>query len=61
MADDSPTSTVAALGSDQGFKFGGWSMAHFNKEAREEIDRLFSNKFDLLLGPKTYEIFAASS
>ena len=52
---------MASLGSDQGFKFGGWSMAHFNKEAREEIDRLFSNKFDLLLGPKTYEIFAASS
>ncbi|HEY8833356.1 MAG TPA: dihydrofolate reductase family protein [Gemmatimonadaceae bacterium] len=41
-----------------GFKFGGWSMAYFSKEAREEIDRLFSDKFDLLLGRKTYEIFA---
>jgi dihydrofolate reductase len=43
----------------RGFKFGGWSMAYFSKEAREEIDRLFSDKFDLLLGRKTYEIFAA--
>jgi len=43
----------------RGFKFGGWSMAYFSKEAHEEIDRLFSDKFDLLLGRKTYEIFAA--
>jgi dihydrofolate reductase len=43
----------------RGFKFGGWSMAYFSKEAGEEIDRLFSDKFDLLLGRKTYEIFAA--
>ena len=43
----------------QGFKFGGWVMPHFSAEAGEEIDRLFSGKFDLLLGRKTYEIFAA--
>jgi dihydrofolate reductase len=43
----------------RGFKFGGWAMAYFSKEGREEIDRLFSEKFDLLLGRKTYEIFAA--
>src|SRR5438552_10564063 len=42
-----------------GFKFGGWSMAYWSKEAGEEIDRLFKDKFDLLLGRKTYEIFAA--
>src|SRR5438270_4333591 len=42
-----------------GFKFGGWSMAYWSKEAGEEIDRLFKEKFDLLLGRKTYEIFAA--
>jgi dihydrofolate reductase len=42
-----------------GFKFGGWAMAHFSQEGREELDRLFSEKFDLLLGRKTYEIFAA--
>ena len=43
----------------KGFKFGGWAMACFDQEAGEEIDRLFSEKFDLLLGRKTYEIFAA--
>jgi len=41
----------------KGFKFGGWSMPYFNQEFGEEIDRLFKN-FDLLLGRKTYEIFA---
>jgi len=43
----------------KGFKFGGWAMPYFSREGREEIDRLFSEKFDLLLGRKTYEIFAA--
>jgi dihydrofolate reductase len=43
----------------KGFKFGGWVMPYFCKEFGEEIDRLFSDKFDLLLGRKTYEIFAA--
>jgi dihydrofolate reductase len=42
----------------KGFKFGGWAMTYFSREGREEIDRLFSEKFDLLLGRKTYEIFA---
>ena len=41
-----------------GFKFGGWAMPYFDQEAGEEIDHLFKN-FDLLLGRKTYEIFAA--
>jgi dihydrofolate reductase len=43
----------------KGFKFGGWVMPYFGPEFGEEIDRLFSEKFDLLLGRKTYEIFAA--
>ncbi len=42
----------------KGFKFGGWAMPHFSKEGREEIDRVLE-KCDLLLGRKTYEIFAA--
>ena len=42
----------------KGFQFGGWAMPYFNQEFGEEIDRLFEN-FDLLLGRKTYEIFAA--
>src|SRR5688572_18308822 len=43
----------------RGFKFGGWVMPYFDQEFGEELDRLFSEKFDLLLGRKTYEIFAA--
>jgi dihydrofolate reductase len=43
----------------KGFKFGGWVMPYFNQEFGEELDRLFKEKFDLLLGRKTYEIFAA--
>lgn len=42
----------------KGFQFGGWSMPYFDDVAGEEIGRLFEN-FDLLLGRKTYEIFAA--
>jgi dihydrofolate reductase len=43
----------------KGFKFGGWVMPYFDQEFGEEVDRLFKEKFDLLLGRKTYEIFAA--
>ena len=43
----------------KGFRFGGWAMTYFSPEGREEIDYLFQEKFDLLLGRKTYEIFAA--
>ena len=42
-----------------GFKFGGWVMPYFDQVFSEEIDRVFQEKFDLLLGRKTYEIFAA--
>lgn len=43
----------------RGFRFGGWVMPHFDQEGGEEIDRLFSEEFNLLLGRKTYEIFSA--
>src|SRR3954464_102397 len=43
----------------KGFKFGGWVMPYFCQEFGEELDRVFKEKFDLLLGRKTYEIFAA--
>ena len=42
----------------RGFKFGGWVMPYFDQEFGEELDRVFHHKFDLLLGRKTYEIFA---
>src|ERR1044072_6050291 len=43
----------------RGFKFGGWAMPYFDQEFGEEIDSVFKEKFVLLLGRKTYEIFAA--
>ena len=41
----------------QGFRFGGWAMTYFDEASFEELNRIFEN-FDLLLGRKTYEIFA---
>lgn len=41
------------------FKFGGWVTPYFDQEFGEEVDRIFSENFDLLLGRNTYEIFAA--
>jgi dihydrofolate reductase len=43
----------------KGFRFGGWQMPYFDAEFGEELDRLFKEEFDLLLGRRTYEIFAA--
>jgi dihydrofolate reductase len=43
----------------KGFKFGGWVVPYFDQEFGEEVDRVFKEKFDLLLGRKTYEILAA--
>ena len=42
----------------RGFKFGGWAMPYVHPDSFEEIERIFTN-FDLLLGRRTYEIFAA--
>ncbi|MFI5168396.1 MAG: dihydrofolate reductase family protein [Thermoanaerobaculales bacterium] len=43
----------------KGFNFGGWVMPYRCREGGEALGRLFEEKFDLLLGRKTYEIFAA--
>jgi len=43
----------------KGFRFGGWEMPYFAQDSREELDRDFKEKFALLPGRKTYEIFAA--
>ncbi len=43
----------------KGFEFGGWVWPYFDQAFGEELDRLFGEPFDLLLGRKTYEIFAA--
>jgi dihydrofolate reductase len=42
----------------KGFEFGGWAMPYVDQVFGEEIERILEN-FDLLLGRKTYEIFAA--
>src|ERR1043165_8503648 len=42
-----------------GFKFGGWTAPHFDQTVGEVMSELFSKPFALLLGRKTYEIFAA--
>ena len=42
-----------------GFSYGGWVAPLVDEVFGEEIDKLFSQPFDLLLGRKTYEIFAA--
>jgi len=44
---------------DKAFKFGGWARRFQDQDCGEEFDRLFlGEKYDLLLGRKTYEIFA---
>lgn len=40
------------------FKFGGWVIPYADQAFGEEMERVFSEKFDLLLGRKTYETFA---
>jgi len=42
-----------------GFSHGGWLPQFFDAEVGEAIDRLFTQPYDLLLGRRTYEIFAA--
>jgi dihydrofolate reductase len=44
-----------------GFKFGGWvaPFADVDPVFGEEIGKLFGQPFDLLLGRRTYDIFAA--
>lgn len=42
-----------------GFSYGGWVAPLGDEVFGEEIGKLFGQPFDLLLGRKTYEIFAA--
>src|SRR5687767_6180194 len=41
-----------------GFALGGWLFDYFDEEVGERIDALFTEPFDLLLGRRTYDIFA---
>ena len=42
-----------------GFAHGGWLPQFFDDEVGTAIDRFFGSSYDLLLGRRTYEIFAA--
>ncbi|HEX6377182.1 MAG TPA: dihydrofolate reductase family protein [Allosphingosinicella sp.] len=42
-----------------GFTLGGWLFKYFDEAVGKRIDALFAGDFDLLLGRRTYEIFAA--
>jgi dihydrofolate reductase len=42
-----------------GFELGGWLAGFFDEAVGEQIDKLFTPPFDLLLGRRTYDIFAA--
>ena len=42
-----------------GFAFGGWSMKYWDELMGQVMDEAWSKPFDLLLGRKTYDIFAA--
>lgn len=42
-----------------GFKFGGWTFNYFDDALGKVLGEVFVNPFDLLLGRKTYDIFAA--
>jgi len=42
-----------------GFAFGGWSFHHWDGVMEEYMGEGFSKPFDLLLGRRTYDIFAS--
>jgi dihydrofolate reductase len=42
-----------------GFAYGGWSVNYWDDQMAEVMGEAMSKPFDLLLGRKTYDIFAA--
>ena len=42
-----------------GFKYGGWTVPYFDESLGNVMNEQMSRPFDLLLGRKTYEIFAS--
>jgi dihydrofolate reductase len=42
-----------------GFAHGGWTVPYWDEPMGRFMDEMFSRPFDLLLGRRTYEIFAA--
>ena len=44
---------------DDGFAYGGWSVKYWDELMNQTMDELMGKPFDLVLGRKTYDIFAA--
>ena len=42
-----------------GFRYGGWQATYGDADSGQVLDELMSRSFDLLLGRRTYDIFAA--
>jgi dihydrofolate reductase len=42
-----------------GFAYGGWSVHYWDEQMRQVMTEAMSAPFDLLLGRRTYDIFAA--
>jgi len=42
-----------------GFEHGGWLPQFFDEDVGQAIDAFFGSEYDLLLGRRTYDIFAA--
>jgi len=42
-----------------GFTHGGWAMPYFDDAGSQAVGETIAGKFDLLLGRRTYEIFAS--
>lgn len=40
------------------FKFGGWTAPYFDKVSGQEMNKQMKGEYDLLLGRKTYDIWA---
>jgi dihydrofolate reductase len=44
---------------DGGFPFGGWTVPYFDEHLGEVMGQTMGRPFDLVLGRRTYDIFAA--
>ncbi|MFI5187031.1 MAG: dihydrofolate reductase family protein [Chitinophagales bacterium] len=49
----------AAGGPEEGFKYGGWSAPHYDEALDKIAEKQKQPAYDLLLGRKTFEIFAS--
>ena len=49
----------AAGGPEEGFKYGGWSAPYYDEALDKIAEKQKQPAYDLLLGRKTFEIFAS--